>query len=177
MRARGPTAPLLTGVAECDAVLRAVGVKVGNKAARSVLMKGVRLAAKRIKAQVPSRQKSVRKAIGGTVRKEKGGADKGIVKAKAGAAVGKSSTEPTGKGTKGGVGMAAANVHWYVLGTKNRRVRKTGQRVGKMPSHPIVKSAMAAAGGEIVSLMKRELRPAIERETQKEARRQLKKRG
>lgn len=168
--------PILTGVKECDAMLRAVGTKVGNRAARGVLAKAVRLAVKRIKAKVPSAQKSVRKAIGGSVKKQKGGADRGITKAKAGAGVAKKNAPPKG-GTNGGVGIGPANVHWYVLGTKDRRVKKTGQNVGKMPAHPIVKEAMSSAGGEIVGLMKREMRPAIERETNKEAARLLKKRG
>lgn len=175
-RARGPMVPILTGVPECDAMLKAVGVKVGNRAARSVLGKAVRLAVKRIKSQVPSAHKSVRKAIGGSVKKQKGGSDRGITKAKAGAAVAKKNTPPKG-GTNGGVGIGPANVHWYVLGTKERRVTSTGQQVGEMPAHPIVKDAMAAGSGEIVGLMKREMRPAIERETDKEARRLLKKRS
>lgn len=174
-RSRKPTQPILTGVPECDAMLKAVGMKVGNRAARGVLAKGVRLAVKRIKAQVPSAHKSVRKAIGGSVKKQKGGADRGITKAKAGAAVARK--HKSAGGTNGGVGIGPENVHWYVLGTKERTVRSTGQRSGSMPPHPIVKDAMAAGGGEIVSLMKREMRPAIERETNKESRRLLKKRS
>lgn len=171
---RAPSQPILTGVKECDAMLKAVGVKVGNRAARSVLAKGVRLSVKRIKAQVPSSHKSVRKAIGGSVKKQKGGADRGITKAKAGAGVAKKNAPPKG-GTKGGVGIGPANVHWYVLGTKERTVTTTGQKAGAMPAHPIVKDAMASGGGEIVGMMKREMRPAIERETKKEAARLLKR--
>lgn len=170
---RAKAGPILTGVPECDAMLKAVGLKVGNRAARSVLMKGVRLAVKRIKGKVPSANKSVRKAIGGSVKMQKGGADKGITKAKAGAAVARK--HKSAGGTNGGVGIGPENVHWYVLGTKDRTVKSTAQKVGAMPPHPIVKDAMAAGGGEIVSMMKREMRPAIERETDKEARRLLKK--
>jgi hypothetical protein len=193
---RAKSGPILTGVAECDAMLKAVGTKVGNRAARSVLAKAVRLAVKRIKAKVPSAQKSVRAAIGGNVKRRKGGADRGLVTAKAGAAVG-AGAKAKAAGKKrtrlgrdsttgrfgsveskgGGIGIGAENIHWYILGTGERTVRKTGQRVGRMPAHPIVKDAMAAGGGEIVTLMKREMRPAIERESEKEARRLLKKRS
>lgn len=176
VRASRVVQPILTGVPECDAMLKAVGLKVGNRAARSVLAKGVRLAVKRIKAQVPSAQKSVRASIGGSVKKQKRGSDRGVTKAKAGAAVAKKNTPPKG-GSNGGVGIGPANVHWYVLGTKERTVKSTGQRAGSMPAHPIVKDAMASGGGEIVGMMKREMRPAIERETNKEARRLLKKRS
>lgn len=172
-----PTQPILTGVKELDKMLLAVGTTVGNKAARTVLGKGTRLAAKRIKAKVPSSHKAIRKAIGSSVKKQKGGADRGITKAKAGAAVGRANkTQGRGKRSKGGVGIGARNVHWYILGTDERIVKATGQYAGRMPANPIVKEAMAASGGEVLGLMKREMRPAIEKETQKEARRQLKKR-
>lgn len=169
-RRRKSQQAILTGVEELDAMLKAVGTKVGNRAARAVLAKAVRLAVKKIKAKVPSSQKSVRKAIGGNVKKRKGGADRGLTTAKAGAAVGMKSKArlKSKRGGKPGVGIGPENVHWFILGTDERTVKSTGQNVGKMPAHPIIKEAMAAGGGEIVALMKRELRPAIERETNKE---------
>lgn len=168
-RRRNNNFVFLTGVEELDVMLKAVGKKIGNRAARAVLSMAVRLAVKKIKAKVPSSQKSVRKAIGGNVKKRKGGADRGLTTAKAGAAVGMKSKArlKSKRGGRQGIGIGPENVHWYILGT-NERATKSGRRTGKMPAHPIVKEAMAAGGGEIMALMKRELRPAIERETNKE---------
>jgi len=167
--------PILTGVEECDAMLREVGTKIGNRAARGVLARAAGMAAKKIKAKVPSSLKSVRRSIGSSVKKQGSGADRGIVKAKAGAGVGKKNKKPEG-GTKGGLGIEAANVHWYILGTKDRKQKTSGRDTGKMPEHPIVQEAMASGGGEIVGFIKREMRPAIEREVEKAAKRLLKRR-
>jgi hypothetical protein len=172
-RHRRQASIILTGDKECDAMLKAVGTKVGNRVARSVLSKAVRLAAKKIKAHTPI--KSVKKAIGGSVKKQRGGAAKGLVTAKAGAAVGikKAKAAPKG-GTHSGVGIAAANVHWYILGTAERRVKTTGQMVGQMPPHDIVKQANV--GGPVRSLIKKEFPATFERECEKESRRLLKRR-
>lgn len=156
----------MTGIKECDALLKAVGTKIGNRAARVVLNKAVRMAAKKIKAQTPVR--SVKRSIGGKVKTKRG-----KVEAKAGAAVGikKSAGAPKG-GTHGGVGIAPANVHWYILGTVTRRTKKGASR-GQMPPHDIVKQGVS--GSQLVSFVKRELPPEIEKQVDKEAKRLLKR--
>lgn len=178
-RPRNTTFRLLTGVEECDAMLMATQRLVANRAARSTMTKAVRLTVKKIKAKVPSAQKSIRKAIGGNVKRRRGGADRGIVTAKAGAAVGKKQQNNREPRKSGGVGIGPENVHWYILGTDERTVDATGQRAGRMPAHPIVKDAMSSGGGEVIALIRRDLPQSLEREIAKEAAKRLKtsKRG
>lgn len=167
-RSPASTQALLTGVKECDRMLKAVGNKIGNRAARAVLGKAVRLAAKRIKAKATKR--SVKQAIAGNVKKRKGGQDKGLITAKAGAGVGgKSKRKPAKRSTSRGVGISANNVHWYILGTADRR-RKTAMNppTGRMPRHDIVKEAMAGGATEVINLIKKELPKRLEEEVKKE---------
>lgn len=168
-RRRNSSFVLLTGVEECDKLLKSVGKKIGNRVARRVLSMGVRLAAKKIKAQTPV--KSVKKSIGGTVKKR---SRSNVIEAKAGAAVGIKAAKSAPKGgTRGGVGIAAANVHWYILGTAERTVKKTGQKVGRMPPHDIVKQANVS--GPVTSLIKKEFPAVFEQEVDKESKRLLKR--
>lgn len=169
-RRRNTSFVLLTGVEECDKLLKSVGKKIGNRVARRVLSSGVRLAVKKIKAQTDVR--SVKKSIGGTVKRKSRGT---TIVAKAGAAVGikKAKAAPKG-GTRGGVGIAAENVHWYILGTAERTVKKTGQKVGRMPAHDIVKSANV--GGPVKALIRKEFPRVFESEVDKESKRLLKRR-
>lgn len=168
-RRRNTSFVLLTGVEECDKLLQSVGKKIGNRVARRVLNSGVRLAAKKIKAQTDIR--SVKKAIGGSVKK-KHRATEIVAKAGAGVAIKKSKAAPKG-GTRGGVGIGAANVHWYILGTAERRT-KAGKSTGRMPAHDIVKDANV--GGAVKSLIKREFPRVMEEEMEKESKRLLKRR-
>lgn len=160
-RRRNTSFVLLTGVEECDKLLKSVGKTIGNRVARRVLSSGVRLAVKKIKAQTDVR--SVKKSIGGSVKRKPRGT---TIVAKAGAAVGIKKAKAASKGgTRGGVGIAAENVHWYILGTAERTVKATGQNVGRMPAHDIVKSANV--GGPVKTLIKREFPKVFEDEMRK----------
>jgi len=173
---RKPSTRIILGIPELDARLDGLKLAVANRVARSALSKGVRVAVKKIKAEVPSTQKHLRKAIGGYVKKQKRGANKGIVEAKAGAAVGKNKAAQASdavaanaaRNGKGGAGISAANIHWYIMGTQERTVKKTGQRVGRMPANPIVQRAMATGKGPVLAAVKDGVMDGIEREAAKQ---------
>lgn len=160
---------IIFGIPELDKRLEGLKIAVANRCARAGLTKGARLAAKKIKAEVPSKDKHLRKAIGSSVKKQKGGPNRGYTQAKAGAAVGRASkaTEKKARGNRGGVGISAENIHWYILGTQERTVKKTGQRSGKMPANPIVQRAMASGKSQVIEAIKEGTLTSIDRERMK----------
>ena len=163
------TERIITGIPELDKRLEGMKQAVANRCARAGLSKGARLGAKLVKAQVPGSQKQIRKAIGSSVKKQKSGPNRGFTQARFGAAVGVKQ-QPEQKRAGGGVGISAANIHWYILGTKDRTVRKTGQRAGRMPANPIVAQAMASGRSQVIDAVKEGTLASIEREAQKLAR-------
>jgi hypothetical protein len=140
-RTAASTERIVTGVRALDRKLASLERKLANKVARAGLTKGARLAAKTIKKEIPSRLKSVRAAIGHSVKKAKKGPTAGITTAKAGAAVGKKrgAVSKAKRSTKHGVGIGPPNVHWWIMGTKERRKKTTGASTGRMPANPIIK--------------------------------------
>lgn len=161
------TERIILGIPELDKLLELMKQAVANKCARAGLTKGARLGAKLVKAKVPGSQKSIRKAIGHSVKKQKSGPNRGYTSAKFGAAVGKKGGTQADRVGKDGVGISAANVHLWILGTAERTVRKTGQRAGKMPANPIVVDAMASGKGAVIEAVKEGTLASIEREAQK----------
>lgn len=133
----------LQGEKELLQRLKQIDGKVQKKIARSATTKALRVLSKSIKAQVPSKYKSLKKAIGWSFKKAKGGSRKGQTDAKVGAAVGikKSKADADakaeaasrkGKG-KSGVGIGARNIHWAILGTGKRATgHKTARYKGKI---------------------------------------------
>jgi len=102
-------------------------------------------AVKLIKGEIPSRYKGARQSIGW--RRPKRKYNGGQITAKVGVGVGKA-TEAKAKrttkshdkhkaGGKKGVGISAANAHWFFLGTDERytgtkRVRRGGKTIGRV---------------------------------------------
>lgn len=108
----------LTGDKKLDKALRALD----KRKARPIVRKGVNAAmqelVKTIRSEIPSRQKSARRAIGKSLKKGK---------FKVGAAVGKKKgAKKKDRRGKPGVGIAAQNIHWLIMGTKDRERWKTG---------------------------------------------------
>lgn len=186
-RGRAPAVRTILGIPELDARLEGLQLAVANRVARGALAKGARLAAKKIKAEIPSGQKQLRKAIGSSAKKQKRGPNKGWVEAKAGAAVGKKAAKQKAEAEqtkaqrkaakKAGVGISAANIHWYIMGTAERTVKKTGQRVGRMPANPVVQKAMASGKGPVLNAVKEGVMDGIEREREKLVRKYIVKWG
>ncbi len=147
---------IVTGLKEIDQALKQLERKAANRIVRAGLRKGARLAAKQIKAKVPSRYKNIRKSVGFTVRKAKGGPSKGITEAKAGFGVGTASQRaksiplsPRARGKKPGVGISAQNVHWWVLGTDDRYTKKKKpiKYRGSMPAQKGIPQSAINVGG------------------------------
>lgn len=104
---------------------KAVGKKIGKKA----ITAGVKILAKAIKSEIPSRQKSARKAIGYSFKRPRSGKWKDIIFAKAGAGAGMSKKKrekaaakkkESGPRKKKGVGIGVSNVMWLLAGTEKR---------------------------------------------------------
>lgn len=139
---------ILTGDKEIDRKLKFLERRAANRAARAGLAAGGRVLVKAIKQEVPSHLRTVKKAFGSRVKKDKRA---GVTQAKAGAAVGK---RPRGKPAKrssaAGVGISRRNIHWWILGTGPRTQKKTGRATGRMPQHPVVKTALAKTRPDVV---------------------------
>lgn len=161
---------IVTGVRSLDRKLKRLARKSANKAARSGLGKGARLGAKLVKKEIPSKQKGIRKAIGSSVKKAKGGANKGITQAKFGTA-GKRKASATAAENRDkrrpGVGISSQNVHWWITGTAKRTQKKTGRNTGKMPAHPVVKDAMKGGLSQVKKAVIAGTKAAIVREMKK----------
>ena len=141
----------VSGVKEIERTLAKLASDGLDKAEKKALGKGVRVIAKGQKDKVPGRYKHTKRLIGSSVKKARRGANVGKYEAKAGFGVGKKRTrldKATGKrvaskltesrkgrnkkGRKAkGVGLSLNNIHWAVLGTKDR-AHKSGHKTGKM---------------------------------------------
>jgi hypothetical protein len=183
----------LTGVKELDKALKALGDSKIKKVARSAISKAMRVVAKHIKQQIPPKYKGLKKAIGSRFAKPKTGSNKHITMARAGAAVGVKKAQQNAQAEqekqrrqgqkKPGVGLSAANIHWAILGTGQRktgtkRKRSRGKTIGRVstgnPVRPtgrmpdilrgIVKQGFAASEGAAMSALLSGLRSGIQRE-------------
>ncbi len=131
-------ADFVTGDVALDALLKQLGGKVANRAITSGLRAGLSHVTKAIRSEIP--QPSVRKAIGNKLKKLRNG----TVIAKVGAGVGpRTRNELASRGKRPGVGISGRNVHWYILGTKQRTQKKTGRNTGQMPANGAEKRGWA----------------------------------
>ena len=122
---------VITGDKQLNKLLRTMRGTAARRATNLGMRKAGQQLAKDIKATIPSRYKSVRKAVGWRNLKVREAPDGG---AKVGGAVGKKKNKTTQKDRKGrkGVGIDARNIHWWFMGTGQRKT-KTGRRTGAMP--------------------------------------------
>ena len=124
----------LTGDADLKAALHNLADKQTKSAVRSGLSACVGEFARGIRQQIPSPLKNLKKLVGSGVAKQSAkrqGAKAGFAVAR----TSKLSSTRSGKnvtkaGKLKGVGIAARNVHWAALGTKQRTVKKTRMYVG-----------------------------------------------
>lgn len=162
----------VTGVAELDKVFRELKKGLANKIARPGLKKAGRLAAKKVKATIPSRFKGIRKAIKSRLVKTK--FNGGFAGVKVGAGVSrKKETEKQTRGGRKGVGIGARNVHWWFIGTAERRTKK-GRRTGRMVKQAVgVSEVLMSAKAELNDVIKRGIEKALWKETTRLAQKQL----
>lgn len=171
----------ITGIKELDVAMRNLATNEIKKAARQAINKGIRVLAKSQKSKVPPRYKHLKKLIGSRFGKAKAGSQRGQVQAKAGFGVGKKRTrldKETGKRVaskltesrklkdgekRRGVGISLNNIHWIVLGTKERRHKKSGHKTGKMPPilERIIPEGTEAGTSEAVRVITDSLRTSI----------------
>lgn len=119
------------GLDEVNAKLAMLRRSAQNKAIRPALTKGARILAKGMKAAVPAKFKDAKAAIGFRVKLKgdeviaKVGASVGIKKEKLEKQIAKQGAR---RGGRPGVGISAANIHWFIFWTAERQTGTT--RVG-----------------------------------------------
>lgn len=161
----------VSGIAELENVFKELRKGVANRIARPGLAKAGRLAVKKIKAEIPSRYKGVRKAIKSRSIKTK--FNSGVAGVKVGAGVSRKRGEKQTRSSDKGVGIGARNVHWWFLGTKERQT-KSGKRTGRMPVMTNgVTDIVNSARSEMVALIRKGIREGIDKEAARLAKKQL----
>lgn len=134
----------LTGERKINSNLVRLSEKSARKVTAAAMRSGMRVIVKGIKAEIPSHMKSARKAVTSRFAKAKGGANKGILQAKVGN-VGPQLKKgkgrklvgvASGKRGKPGVGISRRNLHWLLLGTKERfkKIKAIVTATGKTPA-------------------------------------------
>lgn len=146
----------ITGLHRLDSTLRHLASQGTKKAAKAGLSAALTVVVKAVRQQVNATpgitsdlKREARRAIGKRVRTKrlhvtgKVGFGVGKRKSKVAAAT-KARAKRIAKGkASGGVGISAANIHWAVLGTSERRTDDTGRATGKMP--PLLKGVVQRA--------------------------------
>lgn len=131
-----------------------------NKVGKKAITEGVKVMAKAIKKQIPSRQKSARKAIGYSFKRPRSGKWKNMIFAKAGAGagmkkekrnklnlkqeVGRLAKNAGRKKKRKGVGIGVSNIMWLLAGTDKRHTGS--KRVG---AHKRGNRKRVATGGKV----------------------------
>lgn len=181
---RAKSGLILTGIKEVDDRLKEMKTAAANRAARAGLNAGGRVLLKGIKTDIPSRYKDAKRAMGMKTKMEKGGPNKGHTVTKVGAAVGKK--KPNANMTKRkrrGVGIGLRNIHWFLLGTKERFIKggpRAGQSTGQMlkngqaPLEGLVPRKFAELRTTVMQVIKEKTLEQIYREWQKAARKTFK---
>lgn len=181
------------GIANLDRRLKTLAVRVQKKLVRNALTAGLRIVAKAIKREVPSKWKAGRRAVGQSVKVDKSG----LLVGKAGVGVGMkrrraekinatAKAKRAGKDKKG-VGLGVANFHWFVMGTdprytgtktgtarvngiKTKTMRATGHArkfTGRLKKTPIVRNGFRASKSEAAKVIKANFLSGVEREVAK----------
>ena len=141
----------LEGLDDMDRRLELLGSKSAKAVVRSGMNAGLTVMSKAIKKQIasepgisPELKSSLKSTVNKRFKKRK---RDDALEAKAGMSVGKRKPiKRSGKHSKSGVGIGTPNVHWFALGTKLRRVKKTGAEVGRITQVAVVRKAMASRG-------------------------------
>jgi len=138
LRARGT----IEGAEELARKFARLGGPIGRRAMRAALNAALTVVARYARARVNATpavkaelKAQARRLIGKRFKKQSSGVAKGQVMAKTGFSVGSASKKEQGwKGMKG-VGISAQNIHWFVLGTDERRLWHGSAR-GPKALHP-----------------------------------------
>ena len=177
----------VTGDKALDKKLAQLKESAARKIMRPALTKGCRVAVKAMKAAVPVQDKAAKRAIGFRVKRDRDG----VLQAKAGAGVGvkKAAIKKQAakrSGDRPGVGISAANIQWFILGTADRytgatRVRRkaagsatqklTGNKrrhTGHMPVQMSpVRDGFNSSASAVLSTIATEAKTRLEKEASK----------
>lgn len=152
----------VTGDVALDALLRELSGKIADKAIVSGLRAGLTHVTKAIRSEIP--QASVRKAIGSKLKRYRSG----TVVAKVGAGVGPRTRRALGpRGQRPGVGISGRNIHWYILGTKQRTQKKTGRKTGQMPANAAVRRGWAKSESTCMQAIQTKTSAVLQKEMAK----------
>ena len=180
----------LTGDGALIKMLDELAPAKARQGARTGLAKAMRLLAKQMKAQVPAGHKKLKPLIGSRAE----GTKKDAFAAKVGGAVGDAykKTARRGKKKRSGVGISGRNIHWLMIGTKQRRQKmrasstagkaaarslesafgNLGRPTGKIPAsassdsaqyQKIVPAGFAAGKDAAAALIRAEITKALEK--------------
>jgi hypothetical protein len=120
----------ITGDKALDRKLRNLATSGQKRIARAALGKALTVLARGVRNAIDPSQKSAKKTVGTKNKKNK---KTGLHEAKVGLGVGKQTKSKKQRDSKkGGVGISKTNIHWLVLGTK-QRARDDGANTGSMP--------------------------------------------
>lgn len=171
-----PPTITFTGDKELQRKLRSLEVKASKKAARAGVNAGLNPIMRAIKVGVNSTQASAKAKLAArqTVGK-KLATSKGVVTtAKVGFGTGtrgqrRRSEQKAKARSSGGVGISSRNIHWSVLGTKNRVQKKTGRKTGS--TQPLFAGVVARAVASTVTAVVQAARKKAWEVIRREARR------
>jgi len=160
------TRTFITGDKALDKALNDIGTKVAARVMTRSIRAGLGVLREAIKDEVTPR--SVKRAIGSRFKKKK--RNQGY-RAVVGGAVGKRNK---GKGgTRGGVGIAKQNVHWYLMGTSGRQTASGAGR-GSMPKNRAVAVAFQKSSATTMRRVTTKAREELLKEVKKIATRRNK---
>lgn len=177
-----------------ERTLRRLATTASDKAITAGVRASMVSIAKAMRAAVNSTSASselkreARKSIGSRFAKPKMGNRRGIKEAKVGFSVGKSGKAikragaargkriAAGKSGSKGVGVSAQNIHWFVLGTKKRFLKKGSAR-GPKAGHPtgvirnvfggVTRLAFAGSAAAAVNAARQKIKQVMLREARK----------
>jgi hypothetical protein len=120
----------IQGQVEFERKLKQLSNDARRKIANPVINAGLRVLADGIKSQIPPEYVGLASLVGKRI--DRSGSGNGEVIGKVGFGVGRRGSRTKSR-KRGGVGISANNIHWLVLGTKERAT-KTGANRGVMPA-------------------------------------------
>lgn len=143
-------------------------IVAGIRASMTPIAKAMRAAINASEAS-PKLKREARKTIG--ARFAKGFKQRNVREAKVGFSVGKKKkaiAKATAAHEGGGVGLSAANIHWFVLGTDERQ-QKSGKATGKIEGvfGDVTRQALATSAPASVAAARKKIKQVIEREARK----------
>ena len=158
----------ITGDKELQKALSELKISAAKRAVQKGLSKAAMEGRKIVKASVPSRYKTVRKAIGWRALKRKDNNNE--PGSKVGAGVGKRSKKKTSskdRTGRAGVGIDVNNIHWWFMGTNSRQTKAGINRGGMPPQGEAISVTLSKNAGRLSSVIRTHTWVGIKKEVAK----------